>query len=99
MSRPANGGQVLPTSDFDVPAGEEPAARCPYCARPFKEERFCALHVGEAHLAEASDEEIDRYEAAEDAEEDDLFVFHLKVVAAIVAVIMGYVYLYGFVLT
>jgi len=99
MNGPTNQGQVLPASDFDVPAGEEPAARCPYCERPFEVERFCALHVGEAHLAEASEAEIDRYEEAVDAEDDDLFVFHLKVVAAIVAVIMGYVYLYGFVLT
>lgn len=91
--------RVLPPDVYDVPDGEEPAARCPHCARPFQRERFRDLHVGEVHLAEASEEEIDRYEEAYDAEDDDLFVFHLKIVAAIVAVIMGYVYLYGFVLS
>jgi hypothetical protein len=84
---------------YDVPGGEEPAAHCPYCERPFRAERYRDLHVGEAHPAEATEDETDRYEDAAEAEEDDLFVFHLKVVAAIVAVIMGYVYLYGFVLS
>lgn len=89
----------LPADVYDVPADEEPAARCPHCDRPFRRERFRDLHVGEVHLAEASEAELDRYEEADDAEDDDLFVFHLKIVAAIVAVIMGYVYLYGFVLS
>ena len=94
-----SGSRLLPLDAFDVPGGEEPAARCPYCERPFRMERSRDLHVGEAHLAEASEAEIDRYEEATEAEEDDLFVFHLKIVAAIVVVIMGYVYLYGFVLS
>ena len=93
------GSRPLPPEAFDVPAGEEPAARCPYCERPFRAERSRDLHVGEAHAGEANDDERERYEAAEEDEDDDLFVFHLKVVAAIVAVIMGYVYLYGFVLS
>jgi len=84
---------------FDVPAGEVPAARCPYCQRPFRDERFCDLHVGEAHADAWTEAERARYEAAVEDEEDELFVFHLKVVAAIVGVIMGYVYLYGFVLS
>ena len=91
--------RVLPLAAFDVPEGEEPAARCPHCDRPFRSERTRDLHVGEVHLSDASEAEIDRYEAAYDDEDDDLFVFHLKFVAAIVAGIMGYVYLYGFVLS
>ena len=95
MDRPT----VLPPDVYDVPEGEEPAARCPHCGRPFQRERFRDLHVGEAHADELHDEERERYEEADEAEDDDLFVFHLKIVAAIVAVIMGYVYLYGFVLS
>ena len=93
MSRP------VPAHAFDVPPGEEPAARCPHCGRPFRGERYRDLHVGEAHADQLSAQERDRYEAAVEAEVDDLFVFHLKIVAAIVVVIMGYVYLYGFVLS
>jgi len=89
---------ALGPDDFDVPAGESPAARCPHCARPFRADRFCDLHVGEVHAAAATAGELERYGAAREAEADDLFVFHLKVVAALVGVVMGYVYLYGFVL-
>lgn len=88
-----------PTDAYDVPPGEEPAARCPHCERPFRSERLRDLHVGETHPDEATDDDRERYEAAREAEDDELFVFHLKIVAAIVAVIMGYVYLYGFVLS
>ena len=91
--------RVLPADAFDVPEGEAPAARCPHCDRPFRRERYRDLHVGEVHPTEATKPEHDRYDEAYDAEDDDLFVFHLKIVAAIVAVIMGYVYLYGFVLS
>ena len=89
----------FPPGAFAVPADEEPAARCPHCDRPFRGERYRDLHVGEAHPEVATEAELERYEAAVEDEDDDLFVFHLKVVAAIVAVIMGYVYLYGFVLS
>lgn len=88
-----------PTEAFEVPRGEEPAARCPHCDRPFRTERLRDLHVVECHPDEATDEERERYETAREDEDDELFVFHLKIVAAIVAVVMGYVYLYGFVLS
>lgn len=91
--------RTLPAGAFSVPAGEEPVARCPHCERPFQDERVRDLHVGEVHGEAATEAELERYETATEAEADDLFVFHLKVVAAIVAVIMGYVYLYGFVLS
>jgi len=89
----------LPIEAFEVPPDDPPAARCPHCDRPFRSERLRDLHVLETHPEDATDEERDRYEAAKEDEDDELFVFHLKIVAAIVAVIMGYVYLYGFVLS
>ena len=97
---PGGDGGVRPhdPADFRVPAGEEPA-QCPHCGRPFTDGRLRDLHVGEVHAEACTAEERERYEAALEAEADDLFVFHLKIVAAIVAVVMGYVYLYGFVLS
>ena len=89
----------FPAEAFQVPPGEEPAAWCAHCDRPFATERLRDLHVVERHPDEATDAERDRYDAAKEAEDDELFIFHLKIVAAIVAVIMGYVYLYGFVLS
>jgi len=77
-----------------VPDGETPVACCPYCDRPFARERLRDLHVGEAHAAEWSDPEREAYERAADAEGDDLFLFHLKAMAALVALyaalIVGY---------
>jgi len=103
MSDEFDGGaasvRVLEPDAFDVPAGESPAATCPHCGRPFRRERFRDLHVGEVHADAAEEAERERHEAARDEEDDDLFVFHLKIVAAIVVVVMGYVYLYGFVLS
>ncbi|MFC7153995.1 hypothetical protein ACFQPA_00810 [Halomarina halobia] len=81
----------------DVPDGASPA-RCPYCDRPFPDERLRALHVGERHARECTDEERAAAAAAADDEADDLFVYHLKVIAAIVLVVFGLAYTYAFVL-
>lgn len=62
---------------------ESPAARCPYCNRPFTSERACALHLGGVHRDEWTEAERATYERAWDDESDDLFVFHLKVVATL----------------
>lgn len=94
-----------PLSDHDavrpataVPPGEEPAARCPYCHRPFTDADLRALHVGEVHADEWTDEERAAYEAAREAETDDLFVFHLKVVGALVLLFFAFMYTYAAVL-
>lgn len=70
-------------ADLRVPDDETPT-RCPHCGRPFRTERLRALHVGDAHDCDA-DQRAD-YESALEAEREDLFLYHLKVVAAIVAV-------------
>ncbi|RDZ61567.1 hypothetical protein C5B90_18225 [Haloferax sp. Atlit-12N] len=62
--------------------GETAAATCPYCDRPFRRERLRNLHVGDAH-EELSDSETAAYEAAVEAEDEDLFVYHLKVAGAL----------------
>lgn len=72
------------TPDFDVPPdADTTAARCPYCERPFPETAARDLHVGEVHAEECTAAERDAHEAASDAERDDLFYFHLRVVAAL----------------
>jgi hypothetical protein len=86
-----------PASETAVP-NEETAARCPYCDRPFRTERSRALHLGETHSEEWTDDEQAAYEAAEDSEADDLFVFHLKVIAALVGLYAGLVLAYMVVL-
>ncbi|WP_435335142.1 DUF7410 domain-containing protein [Haloarchaeobius sp. TZWWS8] len=66
-----------------VPAGEEPVARCRFCHRPFPSDHLHALHLGTYHEAELTDEEVAVVEAARDEETDDLFLFHLQVIAAL----------------
>lgn len=77
-----------PSPAVDVPEDETPAARCPYCDRPFRSRHSRALHVGEDHEARLTDEEATAYEEALAAERDELFYFHMKVVGAL-AVIYG----------
>jgi len=59
------------------------AAVCPYCDRPFAAASARDLHVGEVHDAVRSAAEAAAYERAREAERDDLFYYHLRVVAAL----------------
>jgi len=86
-----------PGPNVAVPEGEDPAARCRHCARPFRDERLYALHLGEAHLDACSDAERERYEAIYDEENHDLFTFHVKVVVTLLVTYFVFTYLYGFV--
>ncbi|UPV76524.1 hypothetical protein M0R89_18500 (plasmid) [Halorussus limi] len=76
---------TVPESDVRVPDGETPV-RCPHCQRPFRTERLRALHVGDFHGGDCTDGQREAYDDALEAEREDLFVYHLKVVAGLVAV-------------
>ncbi len=82
---------------YDVPPDEEPAATCPYCGRPFKEERFAVYHVGVVHPAEATPEEQQDFEAAREDEEFDLMTFHVKAAAAVFLSYFMFTFLYALV--
>jgi hypothetical protein len=75
---------MSPTPDptFDVPDGA-PTVGCQYCGRPFATERARVLHRGEVHPERCTDAEREAYEAAREAERDDLFYFHMKTVVAL----------------
>lgn len=84
--------------EFEVPNEETPQARCPYCERPFAAERVCTLHLV-AHQDEWTDAEQSAYEDAYESETDELFIYHLKVVALLVFVFFTFMYTYVFVWT
>ena len=67
---------------WDVPADQEPV-ECPRCDRPFRTEQYRDLHLADHGLDSLTDLEREAYRAALDAEDDDLFVFHLKIVGAL----------------
>jgi hypothetical protein len=66
-----------------VPPGEAPAAECPYCGRPFRDETLCTLHVGGRHADRCTPAEQAAYEAARDDEGDELFMYHMRVIGAL----------------
>lgn len=73
-----------PTDPQPVTVVDEPGAvRCDHCGRPFPDEHLLRLHRGERHLAALTDAERAAYESARDEETEELFLFHLKVIAAI----------------
>jgi len=74
---------TITNPETELPDGETPAARCPYCDRPFDGKRARDLHVGERHADEATGVELDAHEEAREAERDDLFMYHVKVVVAL----------------
>jgi len=81
----------------DVRPGETPAERCPYCERPFRTERLYALHLGERHPEQCTEAQAAAYEDAREAEGDELFIYHLKVTAALVILFFAFAYAYAFV--
>ena len=81
-----------------VPPGEEPVAQCPYCGRPFRTERARDLHLGELHTEELYPEEREAHDQAVDAEDEDIFMYHLRIVAAIAVVYAVFVLVYMVVL-
>lgn len=79
--------------EIRVPESETPA-RCPHCGRPFRNERTRALHLGEVHSEVCTDDQRAAYEDAREEENDDLFIYHLKVVAALVGLYAFFVFAY-----
>lgn len=80
-----------------VPPGEEPEV-CPYCERPFRTAEGLALHVGERHPEVQTEAERAAHESAREAEGDELFMYHLRVIAALGVLYAVLVLLYMIVL-
>lgn len=79
--------------EMHVPDDETPA-QCPECSRPFRTERLLALHLGDIHEDACTDDQLEAYEEACEAEREDLFIFHLKVVVALVALYAVFFFTY-----
>lgn len=79
--------------EMHVPDDETPP-RCPECGRPFRTERLLALHLGDIHSDACTDDQLEAYEEACEAEREDLFIYHLKVVAGLVALYAVFFFTY-----
>lgn len=87
------GSVELPIPETDT-TGVEDVVSCPYCDRPFRTGRLRDLHVGEVHSNVCTDDERDAYETAFADEEDDLFIFHMKMVLALGLLFFFFVFAY-----
>lgn len=83
---------TIPDVEVDLADGEA-VEHCPRCERPFRSERQRDLHLGESHDG-LDDGERAAYEDAVEAESDDLFFFHMKVVVTLGVLYSSTVLLY-----
>lgn len=82
------------TDDYHVTASE-PVYECEYCGRPFAREEWRALHRGLEHASELDDEAVEQFRTAYTEEDDDLRLFRLKALAALVVVYFGLLMIYA----
>ena len=78
-----------------VVRGDEPAARCPYCDRPFRERRLETLHRGREHPERLSEDEREAYERAYLSERRELRRFRLLAIGAVILCYFGFLLLYA----
>ena len=83
VSDDAPGSIQAPGSDLATCGDDDAAATCRYCGRPFATPDAHDLHVGDVHADACTTAEREAYERALEAEEDEVFYFHLRVVAAL----------------
>ena len=83
--------------EYDVPADEEPTARCPYCDRPFRSAAYATYHVGIDHPEACTEAEREAFEAERDDEEYDLFTFHLKAAVTVFLTYFMFTFTYALV--
>ena len=64
----------------------------------FADEHLLALHRGQSHREALTDDESEAYREARADERDDVRLFRLKALAALLALYFGFIYVYAFVL-
>lgn len=84
-------------SDASSPGDADgPPFDCAYCARQFHRESYLALHHGQEHVDELTPAEHAAYETAREDEEEDLRLFRLQALAALVFIYFGFLLVYAF---
>ena len=76
---------------------EEPAV-CSHCGARFVDDELLALHRGLGHDAELTEAEREAYADAVASERDDIRLFRLKALAALLVLYFGFIFVYAFVL-
>jgi hypothetical protein len=77
-----------------VPSNESPV-ECPYCEHPFPNDEILLLHKGQRHLQELSAAEQSALQDAHERENEQVRMFRLKALAALVLVYFGLIMTYA----
>ncbi|NHN49928.1 C2H2-type zinc finger protein [Halostella sp. JP-L12] len=89
-----------PADDADattaVPPGET-THDCPYCGRPFSDPEYRTLHVGLDHHEECTEAELEAFQDAYREEGEEIRLFRLKAIGALVLLYFGFLFTYSFV--
>ena len=80
------------------PTTEDASHECPHCGARFGRAAYRDLHLGQEHEGALDDEQRRAYEDARGAEREELRLFRLKALAALVAVYFGFLIVYAFTL-
>lgn len=96
----ADEGRSPGTVDRRSPPPDPPAepAVCEYCGDRFVDDDLLALHRGLEHGSALTEEERDAYDEAVASERDDVRLFRLKALVALLLLYFGFVFVYAFVL-
>jgi hypothetical protein len=92
-----HGRTDLPRRQTPPPNAPEDPAACERCGARFVDDRLLALHRGRVHTDELRGGEREAYRDAVEAEQEDIRLFRLKAIAALVAVYFGFILVYAFV--
>jgi len=71
-----------------------PKEQCEYCGHPFPTTDRLALHKGLEHQDRLEPSEQEAFAAAYDGERDELRLFRLKALVALVFLYFGFLFLY-----
>lgn len=81
---------------YEVPP-DGPVYECRYCGRPFARESFRTLHRGLEHAGELTDEERTAFRDAYREEYEQIRLFRLKALGALVVLYFGLLMVYALV--
>ena len=95
---PASDSRSSLAGSSDAEASDAETFDCPYCDRRFAREEYRDLHRGQEHGSRLDDAEREAYEAAHDAETEQIRLFRLKALAVLVLVYFGFLLVYAFTL-
>lgn len=68
---------------------------CDYCGRPFAREEFLALHRGQAHADRLTETERAAFRSAYEDEQEEIRLFRLKALGAVILVYFGFLIVYA----